>query len=759
MIDSKISPFNQGAAQSGTALNVKTKWAVTGLQLVSHGLTRCDFDDTSKNANAMALDLMAEFVLHLRDLPARHTKAWRPRSDIKATAFITGQDALVTLCQRLLTKSLHTQTARSAAENCDNRASILLPVANSSLPTWLDKQNESNRAMALAIELTPMPQALANGLPILARLSQCLTNEAIDDKTDPAELLAIKAGHIDDLAAEVFYALQSLKQREQGATYWYAVAGKTRQVRLDLAPASYHSILFEQGSMAPTPWPLLASQTPNAPLSWQGFLPLLASSHDELIARLHAFAALDDAQQLAFCHRAYQEFQAQQQGFFSQNADSLCLGESSGASSSANSGVSACVAIVVAPERSEMAKEIAVLISRLNEWPQHDFAAITTPSGSVCRYLNVNQAQQLRPDRLCFVYPGVGTCYVGQFAQLHRYFPALYQALDQQGELAELLANDAFGTDGQGTDKLTTLAQAGVGSAWLVSHWLAKWQVKPKFAFGYSLGEVSMWAGLNVWQQPKVLGERLRQSSAFTSGITGELNGVAKLWQQTPINWASYSVRLPAKLTPWLNDNNIDSAKAWLAINHGDSGILQGDADTCQHWLQQSGCRAIKVNFVTAMHTPAARFYQDEIAAIFHLPLSEQGKAWAKTTDAPKLYSSGQMQPVSFDAGAISQSIRECFCQPLDFAALAQRVYDAGARVFIEVGAGRSCTTYLDKIYQGQGHLCLATNSKRQSSSRSVLGLLAQLLSIGCPVDLSGLLSGRAGPSPFLFSQSQDSVN
>ncbi|MFO6422184.1 PfaB family protein [Motilimonas sp. KMU-193] len=778
----------------------RIKWAITRMQLV------CGDGQSGAKFNSLrVMDLSQEFCLALAQLPAR-AKAWQRIEPVSAAdvggPVIDSAAQWFTFCSQLLGSAFDLAKWNSQAllaKDNDTRSSIFISLEPAQLPAWLlgqlktDVVNSQTLQLTLALDFAPMPVALKLGLPVVARLCLATTQTQMNDSADK---LANQDVHtqrlhqpaIHQLAEAIFHLLQCLKQRQHSdGRYWYAKNASnqpmSRIVRLEIVDTGLGGaveIEFEQGQKAPTPWPWLASADhlaqaePAGSIGWQGFLPVIASSKAQLIAKLTAL--LTQLQQAQWQDSAPHQLMAQLKSaalHFSQASKPIFAAAFNQADSD-KAVPRACVAVLVAKQVEHLSDEISHLLARLiqqdkaQQEPQKSqnqgcdgyvapitFDPITTPNGSVCRSLAQSLANGLTPANLCFVYPGVGTCYAGQFDGLSRYFPVLYQRLDSQGDLSELLADKHFGRDGQGTDQLTTLAQAGVGSAWLLSQWLQdEWQISPRFAFGYSLGEVSMWAGLGLWQSPQILGERLRSSAAFTQGITGALQGVARLWGQAldrKINWASYSVRSPAKLAPWLAPND----KAWLAINHGDSGILQGDSARCAQILSQSGCRAVKVGFVTAMHTPAAQFYHDEIKTIFTLDLADKGHAMASSSKPIQLFSSGQYQRVAINTSAISQSISDCFCQPLDFEKLAKQVHAAGARVFIEVGAGRACTTYLDKIYADLPHLCLATNSKGQTMSRSLLGLLAQLISLGFAINLAPLF----GPYDYQsISQSQDSV-
>ncbi|WP_133154474.1 PfaB family protein, partial [Vibrio splendidus] len=107
---------------------------------------------------------------------------------------------------------------------------------------------------------------------------------------------------------------------------------------------------------------------------------------------------------------------------------------------------------------------------------------------------------------VAFVYPGVGTVYPGMLREFHHHFPQLFARLEREGNLKEMLqAEKTYAEDSQEMS-LSELAIAGVGSSYLLTQLLFdEFKVQPDFALGYSKGEASMWASLNIWKNPHAL--------------------------------------------------------------------------------------------------------------------------------------------------------------------------------------------------------------------------------------------------------------
>lgn len=80
-------------------------------------------------------------------------------------------------------------------------------------------------------------------------------------------------------------------------------------------------------------------------------------------------------------------------------------------------------------------------------------------------------------------------------------------------------------------------------------------------------------------------------------------------------------------------------------------------------------------------------------------------------------------------------------CQQLDFPRLVHRVYEDGARIFIEAGSGNVCSRWIDKILENKEHMTVSLNRRGISDHTSIIRALAKLFSHQVSLDLSPLYS------------------
>ncbi|MEZ9598151.1 PfaB family protein [Vibrio sp. 10N.286.46.A8] len=345
---------------------------------------------------------------------------------------------------------------------------------------------------------------------------------------------------------------------------------------------------------------------------------------------------------------------------------------------------------------------------------------------------------------VAFVYPGVGTVYPGMLREFHQHFPQLFARLEREGDLKEMLqAEKTYAEDSQEMS-LSELAIAGVGSSYLLTQLLCdEFKVQPDFALGYSKGEASMWASLNVWKNPHALIEMTQTSPIFTTAISGELTAVRQDWQlngDESIQWNSFVVRSDAQAIEALLP---EFPRAYLAIIQGDTCVLAGCESTCRALLKKLGKRGIAANRVTAMHTTPALSQHSQVREFYTQPLFDELPKHIRFISAAGLPTGA---PIDIDSDSIALSIADTFCSTLDFTALIQSARQQGARLFVEVGADRQTSTLIDKINRSDDvadqYCTIASNAKGGDDVVTLIKCIGQLITHQIPLSVEPLIEG-----------------
>ncbi|MGR3968394.1 PfaB family protein [Shewanella sp. 1180_01] len=412
--------------------------------------------------------------------------------------------------------------------------------------------------------------------------------------------------------------------------------------------------------------------------------------------------------------------------------------------------------VLMAASSDDLKLEAKAMLTALeNDAVCHHGQPFKTPAGSCFT------AKPLGDTGLTFVYPGVGTVYANMFNNLHEYFPALYHQLEREGDLSAMLQSpQIYAADVKTAAGMNLSQQAisGVGASYLFTKLLTQvFNIKPKMALGYSMGEAAMWASLDVWQTPHAMINATENSDIFNHAISGELTAVRRAWQladDEAIVWNSFVVRA--------DSNEIKALlpafpRAYLAITQGDTCVIAGCETSCKALLAKLGKRGIAANRVTAMHTAPAMLVHGQVQDFYTQALKPEALK-AAAQDLPiRFISAAQTAPVTVDSHSIGRAIADTFCSPLDFSTLIQNATEQGARLFVEVGADRQTSTLIDKISHAHSSqstanaatAAIACNAKGADAITSLLKCLAQLISHRVPLSLAPLiqpLSANAAP-------------
>jgi PfaB family protein len=334
-----------------------------------------------------------------------------------------------------------------------------------------------------------------------------------------------------------------------------------------------------------------------------------------------------------------------------------------------------------------------------NEW--------RTPKGSYFSAMPVNTGEST--NNVTFLYPGIGATYVGLGRDLFHLFPEIHQdvadlADDIGASLKDRLLNPRTivrpdfkalkQLDLNLRGNLADIAEAGVGFACVFTKVFENvFNVKADYATGYSMGEVSMYAALGAWQQPGLMSARLANSDTFNHRLCGELLTLREHWglsenANDELIWETYTIK--ATLDEVIEASEGEERVYCTIINTPDSLLLAGYPADCLRVIKKLGVRAMPLNMANAIHSAPANKEYDDMVELYTMDVMPRLKT--------KMYSSSCYLPVPQLSKAIAHSVAKCLCDRVDFPRLINTLHNQGARVFIEMGPGRSLCSWVDKI-------------------------------------------------------------
>jgi PfaB family protein len=437
--------------------------------------------------------------------------------------------------------------------------------------------------------------------------------------------------------------------------------------------------------------------------------------------------------------------------------------------------------VLLAESKEELLKEVAsaklgivTAFETAKEW--------RTPKGSYFTPSPVNSdlAVSGGSNNVSFLYPGIGATYVGLGRDLFHLFPEIHQdvadlADDIGASLKDKLLNprtivrpsfkELKQLDLNLRGNLADIAEAGVGFACVFTKVFENvFKVKADYATGYSMGEVSMYAALGAWQQPGLMSARLANSSTFNERLCGDLLTLREHWglpkstdlaeinnqaeKANELIWETYTIK--ATLDEVIKASEGEDRVYCTIINTPDSLLLAGYPADCLRVIEKLGVRAMALNMANAIHSaPAQKEYQDMVE-LYTMDVNPRLKT--------KMYSSSCYLPVPQLSKAIAHSVAKCLCDRVDFPRLINTMHDKGARVFIEMGPGRSLCSWTDKILdfgvqdaatgasegaaKDKPRVAVPVNAKGTSDELTYLRALAKLISHGVRLDIKTLFKG-----------------
>ncbi len=353
---------------------------------------------------------------------------------------------------------------------------------------------------------------------------------------------------------------------------------------------------------------------------------------------------------------------------------------------------------------------------------------------------------------VAFVYPGVGSTYIGLGQNLFHLYPEVYYPFSLlTPNIGEMLMGEKLYP--RSRERLTedqlwkmelelrkyfmAISQSGIGF-FVINTMILKdtFKVTPSCAIGYSMGEPGMMAALDVWEDPRQLLDKTISSPTFMNRLLGRLEALREYWGLASDAgdfdkklWDCYTLQT----TPAIVEDAIrDEERVFMTIiNTPEEVVVAGDPEGCMRTIKKIDCKYYPLSLDLVIHCDPTRLEYDRLVDLYTLP--------TKRNPGIKFYSSSYCKPIPLESKAIGQSIAKAFCETVDFPRLIGQAYDDGARIFIEVGSRKFCCNLIDKILKGKGHLATPINVKGTPDQISVARVLAQLVSHRVPVDLSPL--------------------
>lgn len=381
-----------------------------------------------------------------------------------------------------------------------------------------------------------------------------------------------------------------------------------------------------------------------------------------------------------------------------------------------------------------VATSVNELLERLGQATQELFdskkMAMKDPRG-----FYFQEAAEPGHGKIAFMMPGQGSQQPNMLKDLALTFPEVASAFEYAdgalvGKFDKLLSSYVFPppafskeeTAAQATQLTDTrIAQPAVGAADLAMLDLMKsLSVEPDMLGGHSYGEYVALCAAGVMSYDSLLNISYERGRLLSQRSTGTMAAVA-----APLATVSELV----KTFPKVSIAN---------INAPEQIVVAGQPDELERFVAHAQSKSVQARLIPvsqAFHTQAMEYAKDPLMSAL---CDEQ--MFAPTVP---VYCNSDAETYPDEAIDIVQRLCEHAVKPVDFAKQIQRMYDDGARVFVEVGPGSVLTNLIGATLADKPHVAIALDRPGKHGVSALLHAVAQLVAAGVVPNLARLYEFR----------------
>ncbi|KAA0578710.1 type I polyketide synthase [Azospirillum sp. Sh1] len=347
---------------------------------------------------------------------------------------------------------------------------------------------------------------------------------------------------------------------------------------------------------------------------------------------------------------------------------------------------------------------------------------------------------------IAYVFSGIGGAAPGLGQELFSLVPEALQALDEAfPDVRGLLRGDLLFPAGLTPDagrlaeraeeqlRGTLQDQLAIGVVMpeaLVGALERRLGLRPAMAFGHSLGEIAMLFAAGAWGHGEGLLERVVGSDVIRNRLSGPCTLLDELWGARTGDGPAFTTRVLMCAESQVRAALDGQDRVWLSMVNGAGEVtIAGAPDACDAVIARIGCESFRRADDLVIHCGPAEAERDALAAL--LP-----------GDPPKppswrlLFAAGEEDRAPEAGGRhLAGRVADGLVRGVDFPALVERAYKAGARVFVEIGPGAACSRWISASLQGRPAVVLSVSRRGVGDAAMLVRLAAALLTHRIPFD------------------------
>ena len=349
----------------------------------------------------------------------------------------------------------------------------------------------------------------------------------------------------------------------------------------------------------------------------------------------------------------------------------------------------------------------------------------------------------LKGGKVAFLFPGEGAQYLNMLADLCIHFPevrSFFDAADRAvGSAGPYpLSADIFPTPLMSDEEMkaaeeklwkieraTEAVLTADGAMYIL---LQRLGVVPDMITGHSAGEWVAMAASGILDFDEFVASAPRLDAVY-GGLSGD-GTIPKAAMLAVGTGRDEVIRLAAQIDRTVHIANDNCPHQVVVV------VAPEDAEPVTKHLHSRGVFVERLPYDRGYHTPVFTYICE--------PLRKYFSSLQITPPKVLLYSSTTAKPYPTDPKEILELVSHTFARTLIFRETIANMYDAGARIFLEVGPRGILTGFVDDILRGRPHVSIAMNRHKRSGVTTLHHALAMLAALNVPMDLAPLYVRRS---------------